>query len=93
MAYNQLSTYKTTWNTKGKSGVVTYTDTNIVSWTKGKIVLRSGGWQSVTTKRKMNQASIQFGLDVSVYQHKHTWYVDTPSEKGVVFKDGMSIKR
>ena len=93
MAYNQLSTYKTTWAETGESGVVTYTNTNIVSWTKGKIILRSGGWESVTTKRKMNQASIQFGLGVSVYQRKGVWYVDTPFKTGVLFKDGMTIKR
>ncbi len=94
MAYNKLSTYKTAWAEDGFGvGSVIYTDTAIVSWDNDAITLRSGGWESVTTKRKMNQASHQFGLGYSVYQRNYTWFVDMPDGDTVLFTDGMTFNR
>ena len=94
MAYNKLSTYKTAW-TEDANGVgsVIYTNTIIVSWDNDTITLRSGGWETVTTKRKMNQASHQFGLGFGVYQRDHVWLVDMPNGDTVLFKDGMTFSR
>jgi len=39
------------------------------------IVLNSGGWQTQTTKRRMNQASIEYNLGFHVYQENYGWYV------------------
>lgn len=89
---DKLSTYKTTWFDNGDFGGVTYTHTNIVQWSDGVVTLDSGGWETVTTKRKMNQASNQFGLGFSVYQRNHKWFVDTPDEKGIEFFDGIQFK-
>ena len=91
MAYNKLSTYKTTWFNDGSHGGVTYHRTNIVSWFDGKITLRSGGWESVTTKRKMNQASNQFDLGFGVFQKNYEWFVDLPNGETVPFVDGMTF--
>ena len=90
-AYNRLSTYKTTWNVDGDVGSVVYHETPIVSWMDGKVTLRSGGWETVTTKRKLNQASHQFGLGYSVYQKSHTWFVTMPDGDTVLFTDGMTF--
>jgi len=91
MAYNKLSNYKTTWTEHDGVGSVVYHKTAIVSWMDNKITLRSGGWESVTTKRKMNQASHQFNLGYSVYQKDYTWFVDLPDGDTVLFTDGMTF--
>ena len=94
MAYNKLSTYKTAWTEDGHGvGSVIYTSTAIVSWDNDTITLRSGGWETVTTKRKMNQASHQFGLGFGVYQRNHVWYVDMPDGDTVLFTDSLILKR
>jgi hypothetical protein len=90
-SYNQLSTYKTKWSQDAKGGVVIYTDTKIVNWRDKRITLNSDGWQTVTTKRKMNQASHQFGLGFGVYQRKGKWYVTTPKGEEVTYFDGISF--
>ena len=93
MAYNKLSTYKTAWTEDDKGGWVIYTKTKIVDWTDQRVVLNSDGWQTVTTKRKMNQASNQFGLGFGVYQSGYVWYVDTPQGETLEYYDGMELNR
>jgi hypothetical protein len=92
MAYNKLSNYRTTWFDNGDHGGVTYAQTNIVSWRDGVVTLKSGGWETVTTKRKMNQAAMQFGLNYGVYQKDYDWFVDLPNGETVPFKDGMTFE-
>lgn len=57
------------------------------------VILNSGGWRTVTTKTRMNQAANQFGLGYGVYQRKGEWFVDTPDGQTLEFKDGMMIDR
>jgi hypothetical protein len=90
---DQLSTYRTTWHDKGDIGGVTYINTEIVRWVNNTITLNSDGWETVTTKRKMNQASRQFALGFSVYQLDHKWYVNLPSGETVDYRDGISFPR
>jgi hypothetical protein len=80
--YNRLSSYATKWWISDNGHVaVTYHSTTIVRtydydgmhWCE----LNTGGYYSVTTKRKMNQAAGQFDLPYSVHQKKHRWYVTT----------------
>ena len=54
---------------------VTYHKTRVVDVTPEHITLDTGGWKTVTTKLRMNQASIQFNLGYSVYQQKGHWFV------------------
>ena len=72
--------------------VVTYHATEIVTFNKHDIVLRNGGYRTVTTKRRMNQVSDEFGLGFRVFQKDHDWFVDY---KDVVHKffDGMGLLR
>lgn len=90
MAYNKLSNYRT--NIMATDGLVSviYASTMIVEVKPDTITLDTGGYKSVTTKRKMNQASHQFGLGYSVYQKDFTWYVCKPNGETVEF-DGKSI--
>ena len=71
---------------------VKYHSTNVVSWDDEYIILDSGGWQTVTTKLRMNQASIQFGLPFGVYQKDFKWFVDF-NGKTYPFSDGMKLTR
>lgn len=99
---DKLSTYRTTWETRANGGSVTYVSTRIVSWDDaGNVTLDSGGWQTVTTKRKMVQAARQFGLSYGVYQRKGEWFVDIWNPKlgeyggwmnlDMPFHDGMTF--
>ena len=92
MAYNKLSGYKTNVVESNGNGMVQYHSTVIVEWVRDKITLRSGGWETVTTKRKMNQAAIQFDLAYGVFQKNYEWFVDLPNGNTVPFVDGMSFK-
>jgi len=73
---NKLSSYKTTI-TRDEAGAtyVTYHRTVIVKFDDRSITLNTGGWDSVTTRRKMNQAARQFGLPFGVYRKAHVTYV------------------
>jgi hypothetical protein len=75
MAYDKLSSYQTQIAQVNGFTVVSYRGTPIVAFNDAQIKLCTGGWKSVTTKRKMNQASHQFGLGYGVYQKAGDWYV------------------
>lgn len=55
---------------------VTYHGTDVVLWDKvaGTITLNTGGYFTVTTKARMNQALSQWGIRANVYQKKGEWY-------------------
>ncbi len=90
---DKLSTYRTTVVENGDDLAVTYVSTAIVKRNGNKITLDSGGWETVTTKRKMNQAARQFALGYGVYQEKHKWYVTTPKGETLPFYDGITFDR
>lgn len=89
---DKLSPYRTTWTQDGDNIVVCYVRTNIVKADADTVTLDSGGWQTVTTKRKMNQAANQFGLGYGVFQRKGEWFVTTRDGE-FPFQDGMRICR
>jgi hypothetical protein len=55
---------------------VAYHNTFVVCASDKTIVLNTGGWFTVTTKTRMNQASNQFGLGYRVFQKDFRWYVE-----------------
>jgi hypothetical protein len=66
----------------------------------GKVRLNSGGWTTVTTKRRMNQFANQYcGGRFAVYQRRGEWYVDIRHGrakgyepiKTLPFEDGMEF--
>lgn len=87
-----LSNYRTTVSADDTASViVTYVSTQIVRVNRDDtITLDTGGYQTVTTKRKMNQAAAQFRLGYSVWQRDYQWYVTKPSGEEVRF-DGRSV--
>ena len=88
---DKLSNYATTWFDNSDHGGVTYHRTNIVAWTPNEITLNSDGWQTVTTKRKMNQAARQFCLQFAVWQKNYEWFVDLPNGETVKYYDGITF--
>jgi hypothetical protein len=53
---------------------VRYVNTDVVKFSADKIWLRNGGWLTVTTKRRMNQAAAQFDLGYRVYAERGDWW-------------------
>lgn len=74
---------------------VQYHATKVVQWDDKQIILDSGGWNTVTTKARMNQASLQFDLGFGVYQEDFAWYVVLDADATITldFTDGMVINR
>jgi hypothetical protein len=92
-AMDKLSTYRTNVMVTGRRLSVVYADTLIVDADDNAITLDSNGWQTVTTKRKMNQAANQFGLGYSIWQEKGKWFVRTPQGETLPYADGMTFAR
>ncbi len=67
----------------GKTMVVRFHNTDVVKFSPKTITLNTGGWETATTKTRMNQASNQFGLGYTVTQKDFSWYVHY---KGKVMK-------
>lgn len=70
-----------------------YHQTKVVRWSRDTVVLNSNGFQTATTKTRMNEVSQEYGLGYHVFQKDHEWYVELPSGKVVDFNDGMRIER
>ena len=71
---------------------VVYRGTPVVKFGYDWIELDSRGWQTATTKTRMNQASNQYDLGYQVYQKDFEWFVD---HNGLTleFFDGMRLYR
>jgi len=82
----------TSIRTENGTTTVKYHNTDVVSFDSNFVVLDSGGWQTVTTKLRMNQASNQFGLGYSVFQKDREWFVDWDGQT-LPFKDCMILER
>ena len=59
---------------KGVLSIV-YHNTEVVNASPDRVILNDGGWRTVTTKARMNQASNQYDLGYQVWQHDFDWYV------------------
>lgn len=81
-------------NIKTEQGItiVTLHGTDIVKFGQVDIILNSGGYKTVTTKRRMNQISDMFDLEFIVYQENYKWFVDFKGEI-LEFADGMLVER
>lgn len=55
---------------------ITYHNTEIVTvHIDGGVTLRSGGWETVTTKRRMNEVASKWNLPYHVYAKSGEWFV------------------
>jgi hypothetical protein len=70
---------------RGLETFVRYHNTDVVQFDSLYITLDTGGWETATTKLRMNQASNQFNLGFSVYQKDFQWFVVIPQGETVEF--------
>lgn len=49
--------------------------TDVVTFCPERIILNTGGWETATTKNRMNQASNQFQLGYHVFSRKGQMYL------------------
>jgi|TARA_R110002096_G_C14546497_1_gene718853 hypothetical protein len=63
--------------------------TDIVTFIDGVIILDTNGWETVTTKARMNDY-IPTSL-AHVYQSKHIWYVTTANDGDILYYDGIKL--
>ena len=61
--------------------------TNILEFDDNQVKLDSGGWETVTTKDRMNK---YLPNDIKVFQKDYKWYVSYHGT-GLDFKDGMVL--
>ena len=71
---------------------VLYHNTQVVSFNQNTITLRSGGYETATTKTRMNQTANQYYLGFYVFQKDFDWFVDFKGET-LDFTDGMVLDR
>jgi len=90
---NRLSPYATTVSEADGETVVIYHTTRIVTFNHDCVTLRTGGWDTVTTRRKMNQASNQFGLGYSVFRRDGDSYVSLPDGSETPLYDVVTFQR
>lgn len=87
-----IGSHKTNISTANGVTQVRYHSTVVVEFDADQVTLNSGGWRTVTTKTRMNQASNQFGLGFQVFQKQHEWFVENHGQV-YPFEDGMTINR
>ena len=87
-----IGTHKTNVINDNNVLMVCYHNTPVVKITDDEIILNSGGWLTATTKRRMNQASLQYNLGFAVYQVNFSWYVDYKGDT-IPFEDGLRLKK
>jgi len=90
--YNQIGRVATRVYTENGITKVMYHDTIVISFNDKSIQLNTNGWHTVTTKRRINQASNQYNLGIGVYQSEGNWYV-SKGDKVILFIDNMIIPR
>lgn len=61
---------------------VIYHNTAVVRFNADTVILNNGGWKTVTTKTRMNQAARQFKLPYGVSQVKGVWYTNNVPWEG-----------
>ena len=70
--------------------VCKYHNTEVCRLGWGRLVLRSGGYRTSTTKVRINQFCNEHNLPYKVYQRSGVWYLDTPSGD-LLFQDGIEL--
>ena len=96
MSMQTIGTHRTTCaslvdNDSNRVLMVTYHSTPVVKVINDRyVVLNSGGYRTNTTKRRMNQASLQYSLGYEVYQVNFQWYVSIGNQISE-YHDGIVI--
>ena len=82
MQVDKIGSHKTSHYTDTKNVLrVVYHNTEVVKVKDSRYaVLNNGGWYTVTSKTRMNQASREYHLGFAVYQENFNWYVKTDKD-------------
>ena len=78
MNVREIGSHKTLISRVDDSIVVRYHNTDVISLTGNIVTLNNGGYETPTTKRRMNEASDAFmpgGMGFQVYQKDFEWYI------------------
>ena len=74
--------------------VVRYHQTEVVKFNSKQAILDHGGWETTTTKARMNQVAAQFNLPYYVWQEDYTWYISITRNsvtKSFLFENPMVL--
>ena len=75
----------------GKDIHLRYHSTSVVTFhNDGSLTLRNGGWQSKTTKSRINDALGSYG---HVFQRNWNWFISILNCREVSFESGMRISK
>lgn len=91
---DHIGKHATTIEHIGQTVNVRYHNTTIVSLDleKRQAMLNSGGWNTVTTKTRINQAFNVYNVPLSVFQEDYVWYVwNHKTDETIPFKDHMVV--
>jgi hypothetical protein len=59
---------------------------------RGFITLHDGGWQTVTTKSRLNSILREYGEGAGIYQKNYTWFLhDKKTQKEEEFASGVTL--
>lgn len=93
LAVRRMHKTATTARSTPRGVHVRYHNTDVVSFGRRAVILRTGGWATTTTKRRMNEMSRKFGLGYNVYQQHYNWYVSTPKQGTLPMGRTIKFKR
>ena len=90
---NHLSKNNTTLANRNGIHVLTLHSTEIVHHNPatGEVTLNSGGWQTATTRTRINQYMNTRGLNVGIFQKAREWFVSANGQI-LPFRDGMTVR-
>ena len=86
-----IKPYKTCIFKENNYCYVVYHSTAVVKFNEFEIILNSNGWETKTTKDRMNQTAQEYNLNYSVYQKDYIWYVNY-GNKIYQFQDKIQLK-
>ena len=86
----KIGSHKTRIVQEGEATKVFYHDTSVVTFDQHTITLNTGGWNTSTTKKRMNQTSSVYGLNFQVYQKNFAFYCDY-NGKEIPFEDSIMV--
>lgn len=90
---DKIGTHKTSVFTHEGTTFVKYHWTNVVSFNEDTITLNTGGFETNTTKTRMNQTSNQFNLGFRVYQKNFDWFVEYNGKTFEFLSNELTLER
>ncbi len=90
MVFNKKNTQVTDLPCGGVSVVLHATEVFRIEGER--LTLRHGGWDTPTTRQRINQCFDEWLPGYCVHIKGHDWFLDTPTHFYIPFTDGMVIK-